>query len=123
MPSGNRLGMRPSRTAEANVRRIQRASRCRPVVRVKPFQADHGVAAPIGEPVVAGDHGANLVALGVRPRRIRHAADRRNQELVGGQHQLGAEAVASFAERPANASCGGAGQLGFERRIGSQRAE
>src|SRR4051812_35489545 len=26
------------------------------------FEADHGVAAPVGEPVVAGDNGAHLIA-------------------------------------------------------------
>ena len=29
------------------------------------FEADHGVAAPVGEPVIAGDHGADFVAGGV----------------------------------------------------------
>ena len=37
------------------------------------FQADHRVAAPVGEPVVAGDHGAHFVAGGAGAGRVFHA--------------------------------------------------
>ena len=30
----------------------------------QPFEADHRVAAPVGEPVIAGDHRARIVARG-----------------------------------------------------------
>ena len=55
----------------------------------QPFEADHGVAAPVGEPVVAGDHGAHLFAGGVGPGGVRDAAVGDDQELVYGQHELG----------------------------------
>ena len=55
----------------------------------QPFEADHRVAAPVGEPVVAGDDGADLIARGMRARGIFGASDRRDQKLIGGQHQLG----------------------------------
>ena len=51
------------------------------------FQADHGVAAPVGEPVVAGDDRADLVAGGARAGRILDAAGRRDEELIGRQHK------------------------------------
>ena len=36
----------------------------------QPFEADHRVAAPVGEPVVAGDDGADLLARGVGASRV-----------------------------------------------------
>ena len=36
----------------------------------QPFEADHRVTAPVGEPVIAGDHGAHFVAGGTRTCRI-----------------------------------------------------
>ena len=88
----------------------------------QPFQADHGVAAPIGEPVVAGDHGANLVTLGTGARRVRHAADRRDQELVRGQDHLRAKAVAGWRRGPREHDPA-ALQLGFNRGLGIQRLQ
>ena len=41
----------------------------------KSLEADHGVAAPIGEPVVAGDHGADFVARGFGAGSVFQAAD------------------------------------------------
>ena len=52
------------------------------------FQADHGVAAPVGEPMIAGDDGADFVAGGLHAGGVLDAARRRDDELVGGQHQL-----------------------------------
>ena len=40
------------------------------------LEADHRVAAPVGEPVVAGDHRAHLVAGGARAGRVLDAARR-----------------------------------------------
>ena len=58
------------------------------------FERDHRVAAPIGEPVIPGDDGAHLVTLGVRPDDIGDPADRRDDETVGGEDQLGREPLA-----------------------------
>ena len=52
------------------------------------FEADHGVAAPVGEPVVAGDDGADFVARGLGPGGVLLPAVGRDQELVGGQDKL-----------------------------------
>ena len=60
----------------------------------QPLQADHGVAAPVGEPVVAGDDGAHLVAGRAGAGRLLDAAGRRDDELVGRQHQLAGQAGA-----------------------------
>ena len=50
------------------------------------FEADHRVAPPVGEPVVAGDDGAGLLAGRPGASGVFQAAGRRDQELVGGQH-------------------------------------
>ena len=65
----------------------------------QPFEADHRVAAPVGEPVVAGDDGADLLAGGVGAGGVLDAAGGRDQELVGGQHELGVELAASPRRR------------------------
>ena len=54
----------------------------------QPFEADHRVAAPVGEPVIAGDHRARLGAERHGPRRVFGPRGRRDEELIGGQHQL-----------------------------------
>ncbi len=59
------------------------------------LQADHRVAAPVGEPVIAGDDRARLIAHGPHPRFIRHAGMRMDEELIGGQHELGALRIAA----------------------------
>ena len=59
----------------------------------QPLEADHRVAPPVGEPGVAGDDGARLVPLGVQPHLVGRADARRDDELIGGQHQLGPHAV------------------------------
>ncbi len=61
----------------------------------QPLERDHRVAAPIGKPMVAGDDGADLIALGARPRDIRDAADRRDDKGVGRQDKFGTEPLAS----------------------------
>ena len=75
------------------------------------FKADHGVAAPIREPMVAGYHGANFVACGLRSRRIRDARTRRNDELVGGKEQFC---------RPAACISGRAMSISLRRRLSSR---
>ncbi len=49
----------------------------------QPFEADHRVAPPIGEPVIAGDDRPHLVAGGPGPGRVFDAARRLNDERVG----------------------------------------
>ena len=65
----------------------------------QPFKADHGVTAPVGEPVVAGDNRAHFVAERVRARRFLGAAGRRDDELIGGEHELGFGIVARGRHR------------------------
>src|SRR5262249_5137157 len=48
----------------------------------QPFEADHGIAPPVGEPVVAGDHRANLVTGGARPRGLFDAPGGDEDELA-----------------------------------------
>ena len=54
----------------------------------QPFEADHGVAPPISEPMVSRDDDADFIAGGVRTRRFLEAASRRNDELVGCETQF-----------------------------------
>ena len=56
------------------------------------FEADHRVAPPISEPVVAGDDGANFVARRVRPRRFLETARRRDDILVARENQFRGDA-------------------------------
>ena len=70
---------------------MSRASARRPVSQRQPLEADHGVAAPVGEPGVAGDHRAGGVALRVQDRLVARARVRLDDELIGGQHQLGGQ--------------------------------
>ena len=53
------------------------------------LEVDHRVAAPVGEPVIAGDDRARLVPGGADQGRVGHAPGRRHHELVGGQDELG----------------------------------
>ena len=63
------------------------------------FQADHGVAAPVGEPVVARDDAADLVALRPGARRVLDAAGRRDEEMIGRERQFGAGAFPRLGRR------------------------
>ena len=55
------------------------------------FEADHRVAAPIGEPVVAGDNRSNLVSCRGRANLILATSCRLNYELVRRKHKFGAD--------------------------------
>src|SRR5262249_18414483 len=57
----------------------------------QPFKADHRVAAPVREPVIAGKDRALFVAIGVRPRGILKAAGRMDNELIGCKYKIRAE--------------------------------
>ena len=54
--SGKRLGSMPRSTKRAKVRRMRAADLGPAGGQRQPGQRDHGVAAPVAEPVVAGDH-------------------------------------------------------------------
>src|SRR4051794_5370763 len=49
----------------------------------QPFQTDHGVATPIGKPVITGYDGAYLVTRSMRSGGIRNTACGGDEELVG----------------------------------------
>ena len=75
----------------AKVCRTSRPSVVRPVSNVSPSRLIIGVASPVGEPVVPGDDGAGVVPFGAEARLVAGAHVRADDELVGGQDQLGAQ--------------------------------
>jgi len=81
----------------------------------EPLQRDHGVAAPVREPVVAGDDGPDLVAGGLGARQVLDATGGGDDELVGGEDELGGGAGAGGwrggLEQPEPALVLGAGGL------------
>ena len=54
----------------------------------QPLEADHRVAAPVGEPVIPGNHRADVLAGGLRARRLLGASCRSDHELIGGEHEF-----------------------------------
>ncbi len=59
------------------------------------FEADHRVAAPVGEPVIAGDDRAGFAAAGARAGLVLNTMGperRPNDELIGGEYELGSSA-------------------------------
>src|SRR5438046_1574088 len=50
------------------------------------FKADHRVATPIGEPMVARDDRADLVAGSTGARGVSDTPGRRDDELIGGKN-------------------------------------
>src|SRR6476660_9270191 len=54
----------------------------------QPFQTDHCVSSPIGEPVVARDHSANLIAGRLCSGFVSDTCTRCDDELVCGKDQL-----------------------------------
>src|SRR6266446_10745032 len=57
----------------------------------EPFEADHGIAAPIVKPVVASDDGAHLVASRVGSGRILAAPRGCDDALISSQDELGSD--------------------------------
>ena len=53
------------------------------------FEADHRVAAPVGEPMVARDDGAHFIAGGAGSRGVLDPACGGDDELIRGEHQFG----------------------------------
>ena len=86
----------------------------------QPLEADHRVAAPVGEPVIAGDDGADLLARRTRPRRFVGASGRRDDELVGRKHQLRGEAILVRRCGAIDQTAAPAG-LGTSRLLGRER--
>src|SRR4029453_9233770 len=50
----------------------------------EPLEADHRVASPVSEPMIACHDAADLVACSFGARGVLDAADRRDDELIGG---------------------------------------
>ena len=65
----------------------------------QPFEADHRVASPIGEPVIASDDRADLVAGRGGSRRIDDASRWCEDELIGREHELGGDFVRRLGMR------------------------
>ena len=84
------------------------------------FQRDHCVPAPVGEPVMAGDHGAHFITLGPRPGPVGNASNRGNDEGVGRKDELGCEADLCRRRRHPNET---PAALAFKRQriVGAQR--
>ena len=87
----------------------------------EPLQADHRVAAPVGEPVVAGNHGAGFVAGGMCARFVFDAPGRRDHKLIRGEHEfrrgmVGQHGVRGQQQAPAALELSDTGFSGRERR-------
>jgi hypothetical protein len=63
------------------------------------LEADHGVATPVGEPVVARNDRAKLVAVCVRTRCVGDSSCRVDDELIGGEDELTSKAFPDGATR------------------------
>src|SRR5262249_21417268 len=60
------------------------------------FQADHGVAAPIGEPMVAGNHGAHFFSSRPGAKAVVDAPCGNDEKLIGSQNKFGGGAPFGF---------------------------
>ena len=65
------------------------------------LERDHGVAAPVREPVIPGDDRAQLVAAHACAHGVPRAADGSDHELVRGQHQVCQDRIARPVIDPA----------------------
>src|SRR5205807_404592 len=63
------------------------------------FQRNHGIASPIGEPMIASDHRSHFIAGGVRASGFFRATSRGDNELVTGKNELGRKSTARFRQR------------------------
>src|SRR6185437_13708043 len=86
----------------------------------EPFEADHCVASPVGEPVITGDDGANLVSGGERSRCIGDAARGSDEELICCENEFSTECILrsriGYANQPPAPF-----HFGMERFVGIQR--
>src|SRR5207244_9124789 len=60
------------------------------------FERNHGIASPIGEPVVTGDYRSHFIAGGMRASGFFGATSRGDNELVAGKNELGRKSTARF---------------------------
>jgi hypothetical protein len=63
------------------------------------LQRDHCVAAPIGEPMVAGNDTAHLVSDSMGANLVYSTTDWGNEELVSGKHEFGRNALLRWPGR------------------------
>ena len=59
----------------------------------EPFEADHRVATPIREPMIARDHGAGGDLLGSCALAVFGASNGPDEELIGREDQLGSDGI------------------------------
>src|SRR5690606_27180869 len=88
----------------------------------QPLEADHRVAAPVGEPVIARDDRAAAIACAPRVRDVLLASDRNDQEGVGRENQFPGErrpwGSRTFDERLTALPFGAVGLVDIELRDG-----
>src|SRR5262249_45524544 len=53
------------------------------------FQRNHGVASPVGEPMITGDDSSHVVTRSMRTGGFLKTTSRRDDELVAGKNELG----------------------------------
>ena len=88
----------------------------------QPLEADHRVAAPVGEPMITSDDRTDLVAGRPRARSFLAAARRRDDELVGREHHLRRNAAVRHPLRRVQQTFA-ALVIGFARLVGFERAD
>src|SRR5262249_35617617 len=74
----------------------------------EPLEADHGVASPIREPVIARNDCADIITRGVRPGGVSYPCAWRDDELISRKNQLGRPARFQFVAcnfKQLSASC------------------
>ena len=104
--------------------RHQDAARLRMPARAQrqAFEADHRVAAPVREPVIAGDDAPRFFARGPRARGVGRASRRFDDELIGPEHEFGAQPVRAHVaggdEQPRST-----GNLRVQRFVGGEGIE
>ena len=82
----------------------------------QPFEADHRVAAPVAEPVIAGVDAAQLAAAACASTLLFQPAARQHDELIRCHRQLLGERIALPAAARARAGRSSALPLGIEHR-------
>src|SRR5207237_8450717 len=80
------------REGAQNISRVQRATgnEC------ESLQRNHGIASPIGEPVIAGDYGSHFIAGGVCASGFFRPTSWGDNELVARKNELGRKSAARF---------------------------
>ena len=86
----------------AKLRRMYWASSVRPVHKSESLERDHGVAAPVREPVITGDDRAHFIADTVRLHRVADAADGSDNELICREDKFRGQSGARALRRERN---------------------